>query len=69
MQYYIKSQRQMDKSERFRFTLDPCRIGNSPYEQDEPCEIVIDYEHERPVEGNSWRNGEVQQDVGSPPIF
>ena len=68
MQSYIKSQRQMDKSERFRSSL-ACRIRDSPYEQDEPCKIVIDYHHERPVECNSRRNGEVQQDVGSLPIF
>lgn len=51
------------------FCLDNCRINNSPYEQDEPREIVVDYEHEQSVKDNSLRDQEVQQDVRSPPVF
>lgn len=76
MQYYINSKRNKKNKKVTCYVLvlcflylDICRITNSPYEQDEASEIIIDYEHEWPVKANSRRDGEVQQDVGSPPFF
>lgn len=51
------------------FRLDILGINNSPDEQDEPREIIIDYQHERSVEGYSWGDREVQHDVRSPLVF
>lgn len=65
-----KAKEKRDKKEsNVHSSLDICRISNSPYEQDEPCDIVIDYEHEWPVEGNSRGDREVQLGVRSPPIL
>lgn len=71
MQYYIYSKREKgQKGEcKVHSSLDFCRINNSPYEQDEPCDTVIDYEHEWSAKGDSWRDREVQHDVRSPPVF
>ena len=48
--------------------LNICRIKNSPYEQNEACEIVIDYEHEWSVKGDSRGDKELQGGVTPPPI-
>lgn len=48
--------------------LDICWIHNPSHQQDKPCEVVIDYQHEGSVEGNSRWDGEVQRDVGSTPL-
>lgn len=52
-----------------RCRLHVCGIHQPPDEQNEPRDVVVDYEHERSVEGNSRGDGEVQHDVGSPPVL
>jgi len=49
-------------------SLNICWIKNSSHEQNEACEIVIDYEHERSVKGDSRGDREVQGDVSAPPL-
>lgn len=49
--------------------LHVCGIHHPPDEQHEPRDVVVDYEHERSVEGNSRGDGEVQHDVGSLPVL